>query len=93
MNDYKVRVATSEDRGAPRIPSEVRDAVITRDECRRRLREAEADLREALAPYTGQTFYVEGVPMKVCGAGKRLYVKRMVKTSEAERLRAEWRAG
>lgn len=74
-----------------RIPQEVRDAIIRRDEARRALKVAEADFIRVLAPFTGATFFVEGVPVKVCGAGKRLYVRRIVGAEEANRLRRKWR--
>lgn len=74
-----------------RIPPEIRDAIVRRDEARRAFQAAQAEFVRLLTPYVGETFHVEGVPLKVCGAGKRLYVRRTVGPEEAERLRKTWR--
>jgi len=49
-----------------RIPIEVRDALLARNEARDALQAATEALQAALAAYAGETFDVEGVPVRVC---------------------------
>lgn len=86
MGDWKQRA-----RFAVRIPDTVKSAIVQRRDCQARLHLAEANLRAALAPYAGQTFEVEGVPVKVCGNPGALYLRRITGPEETARLREEWR--
>jgi len=77
----------------PRIPAEVRDLVIARDEAHRAHRLACERLQAALEPHAGKTFGVEGVPVKVCGTSGARYLRRIVGPDESQRLRVEWLDG
>lgn len=75
-----------------RIPSGVKAALVARNEARERLAKCEAELQRTLALIAGETFTIEGVPFRVCGGPKRLYVRRIVGREVAQAMRDAWRA-
>lgn len=74
----------------PRIPPEVKAAMIARNEARDALRETERCLQTVLEPLAKLVFEIEGVPFKICGKPGRRYVWRMVGGKESTKLRLAW---
>jgi hypothetical protein len=68
------------------LPHEVLLAVNARNGAKEAFRAAQIELVKTLTPYAGETFHVDGVPLKVCGTMDRLYLWRTVSLKKASDL-------